>query len=90
MELRSSRKAFDLAVRLVTVLLLLLVLWRVEELVERSQATQRGSGQVVRSGRVETERWVGETLEEWQRRHMAAQGVFAHPELNETEGESDE
>ena len=49
-----------------TVFLLIVAIWRIE-MVEHV-----GSGQIVRTGEVETERWMDESLDSWRDRHLEA------------------
>lgn len=53
--------------------LLLLLLWRIEAMSDAIEDRgSMGSGQEVTTGPVTTERYLGESLQAWSRRHMDA------------------
>lgn len=45
-------------------------------MIDAKNRERQGSGQVVTSGPVRTERWLEESLESWARRHKAAVEEF--------------
>ena len=62
-----------LGISLLVTGLLLVAIWRIEVM---GDTIEKGSGQVVRTDAVETERWQDESIDHWRERHMAAVREF--------------
>ena len=79
MQKREAGGGLVAAAQLAALILLGVILWRVEVVMDQTQR-EEGSGQVVTSGKVSTERFMEESLEEWRKRHEAAEDLFAERE----------
>jgi hypothetical protein len=63
----------DTAIRVLVAALLVVAIWRIEVVNQViSKKAREGSGQIIAHCGVETERWFGETKEDWVARHFEA------------------
>ena len=61
------------SIALLVPVLLVVCIWRIEAV---GDTIEKGAGQLVRTGTVETERWHDESMDHWRERHMAAVREF--------------
>ena len=69
----KHRRDMERGIALLVPVLLVVAIWRIEAV---GDTIEKGSGQVVRTDAVETERWQDESIDHWRERHMAAVREF--------------
>jgi len=71
--MEKAKAVTDTAIRMLVAALLIVAIWRIEVVnQEISKKAREGSGQIIAHCGVETERWFGETKQDWVERHYEA------------------